>query len=286
MSAPRTRALPLTRRARGSAPPATRPYPLDNHHPAAAAQHLALAQLLDPFTRGRIRRLRDLAGARCLEVGAGGGSIAQWLAEQVGPEGRVVAVDLKPEHLPAGPRLVPVGHDLAGGDLWPTAMAGPFDLICARLTLAHLPNRLPLVGRLVDRLAPGGVLLIEDWVGLRDQVVVSAPTREAQVLYQRFQRTVAAIFDRAGTDPAWARQIHPRLLDAGLAEVETYVHASYWTGGSPGLALVTAVAAQLRPRLAAAGWREPQLERLRRLLTDPLLVIHGHPLYSSSGRRV
>jgi len=34
------------------------------------------------------------AGWRCLEVGAGGGSIAEWLCDRVGPDGRVVATDL------------------------------------------------------------------------------------------------------------------------------------------------------------------------------------------------
>jgi hypothetical protein len=35
------------------------------------------------------------AGWRCLEVGASGGSIAEWLCGKVGPHGRVVATDLQ-----------------------------------------------------------------------------------------------------------------------------------------------------------------------------------------------
>src|SRR5262245_24735854 len=38
-------------------------------------------------------------GWRCLEVGAGGGSIAAWLADCVGSEGAVVATDLDTTHL-------------------------------------------------------------------------------------------------------------------------------------------------------------------------------------------
>jgi ubiquinone/menaquinone biosynthesis C-methylase UbiE len=33
-------------------------------------------------------------GARTLEVGCGNGSISAWLAEQIGPGGKAVAVDL------------------------------------------------------------------------------------------------------------------------------------------------------------------------------------------------
>ena len=34
------------------------------------------------------------AGWRCLEVGAGGGSVVEWLCAQVGESGQVVATDL------------------------------------------------------------------------------------------------------------------------------------------------------------------------------------------------
>ena len=44
-----------------------------------------LEQLFDPTTRRRRALVRP--GWRCLEVGAGRGSMAVWLAEQVGPSG-------------------------------------------------------------------------------------------------------------------------------------------------------------------------------------------------------
>jgi len=56
-----------------------------------------LEQLFDPTTRRRRALVRP--GWRCLEVGAGRGSIAVWLTEQVGPSGHVVATDLNTEYL-------------------------------------------------------------------------------------------------------------------------------------------------------------------------------------------
>jgi ubiquinone/menaquinone biosynthesis C-methylase UbiE len=44
-------------------------------------------------------------GAKCLEVGPGGGSIARWLAARVGERGHVTALDLKPDHIPRGPTI-------------------------------------------------------------------------------------------------------------------------------------------------------------------------------------
>ena len=54
---------------------------------------------LDPGTRELLLRLGARPGLRCLEVGAGGGAIACWLAEQVAPDGVVVATDLETDFL-------------------------------------------------------------------------------------------------------------------------------------------------------------------------------------------
>ena len=45
----------------------------------------------DPTTVRRLQATGLTSGWRCLEVGAGRGSIAHWMANQVGPSGEVVA---------------------------------------------------------------------------------------------------------------------------------------------------------------------------------------------------
>jgi ubiquinone/menaquinone biosynthesis C-methylase UbiE len=45
------------------------------------------------------RRDRRRRGWRCLDVGAGAGSLGRWLAERVGPTGHVVAADIDPRFL-------------------------------------------------------------------------------------------------------------------------------------------------------------------------------------------
>ncbi|OLB64374.1 MAG: hypothetical protein AUI10_11430 [Actinobacteria bacterium 13_2_20CM_2_72_6] len=113
----------------------------------------ALAALLDPFTRDRIAALLDVYGNRVLELGAGGGSIARDLAYNVGPTGQVFAVDIKPRLAFAHPRMSVVQAD-ATTDRLPTNV----DLVHARLTLAHIPQRAAVLDRLIDCLNPGGVL--------------------------------------------------------------------------------------------------------------------------------
>src|SRR5262249_41196057 len=58
-----------------------------------------LTEIADPITPRRLSDLGVGPGWRCLDVGAGDGSIARWLAARVGPEGRVVATDLEPRFL-------------------------------------------------------------------------------------------------------------------------------------------------------------------------------------------
>src|SRR5262250_3377987 len=51
-----------------------------------------LEQIFDPLSRRRRELVQP--GWRCLEVGAGRGSMAVWLAKQVGVSGHVVATDI------------------------------------------------------------------------------------------------------------------------------------------------------------------------------------------------
>src|SRR6266478_8743059 len=66
------------------------------HHLKGEGSRLALmSELLDPMHRRYIEALGIIKpGARTLEVGCGNGSISAWLAEQVSPGGKAVAVDL------------------------------------------------------------------------------------------------------------------------------------------------------------------------------------------------
>ena len=56
-----------------------------------------LEEIFDPLSRQR--RALVQPGWRCLEVGAGRGSMAVWLAQQVGPSGHVVATDVDTTYL-------------------------------------------------------------------------------------------------------------------------------------------------------------------------------------------
>src|ERR1700737_4409193 len=115
------------------------PYVLDNAAREAADRFPALSATFD---QGTIRHLQDLGvgpGWDCLEVGGGGGSIAAWLAQRVGPGGHVLVTDIDPRFLESLhlPNTEISRHNIATD---PLAQAA-FDLVHARLVLVHVVER-------------------------------------------------------------------------------------------------------------------------------------------------
>ena len=97
------------------------------------------------------RKIPDLSGWRCLEVGGSGGSIATWLAARVVPSGHVLVTDIEPRFLDSLklPSTEVRRHNVATDPLPESA----FDLVHARLVPVHLPER--------EKVAGGKVLALE-----------------------------------------------------------------------------------------------------------------------------
>lgn len=257
-------------------------YSFDNDDPEAVDRHEYLATIADPFTFARLAGLGDLTGRRCLELGAGGGSVARWMVDRVGPTGQVVATDLNPRHLPADSGYTVLRHDLVTDPV----PEGEWDVVHARLVMLHIPEREEILPRLAAALAPGGALVIEDWAtGLGQSLVLDAPSAADAELVQAYHDTLMTLVRKNGNDPLWATRTHAEMLRAGLSEVETLIEAKSWPGGTAGAMLVRANVAQLHREFLGAGFTAERIERLRDLVTDPRLVIRGHYMFSTVGRR-
>ena len=135
-------------------------YLLDNRQTEAGRRFAALAELFDPSTFRHLNALGLGPGRRVWEVGAGGPSVPEWLADQVAPDGEVLATDLDTGRLVQAldrPTLRVLRHDV-GLDPPPE---GSFDLVHARLVLVHVPQRDQALAAMVSVLRPGGWLVVE-----------------------------------------------------------------------------------------------------------------------------
>lgn len=258
-------------------------YVYSNDGEVAVNHHDYLSGMLNPRTVARLSSLRtDIRGSRCLEVGAGAGSIAHWLAEQVGPQGQVLATDLAPISIPSHPRLKVLRHDIVNEPV----PDGPWDLVHTRLLLMHLPSRLDVLRKLAAALAPGGVLVVEDWdISWLDNRAMHAPSAADAALFERYHDTLIKVFVESGVEPSWACQALGHMIDAGLVDVSAQIQTESWHGGSVGAKMIAGTITQLRDRLLAHGMTGADLDRVRELMADPEMVFRMSPHVSTVGYR-
>jgi SAM-dependent methyltransferase len=163
----------------------------------------------DPQTMEILQGLPVNASWRCLDLGAGAGSIAYWLADRC-HDGHVVAADIDVRFLDrVRPSNLEVQRFDVGREGFP---AGSFDLIHARSLLCHVPARDTVLARAVEWLAPGGWLVVGEPYMFAPQMSPYPPLR-------RFYRAVDERWITQGSDMQWARRLPGLMAQAGLRQV-------------------------------------------------------------------
>jgi ubiquinone/menaquinone biosynthesis C-methylase UbiE len=170
----------------------------------------ATARLLDEVGLG--------PGASCLDAGCGPGETMRMMAERVGPAGRVHGIDVDASlGAIALERLHGAGHrqctfeplDLTAAASIPGA---PFDVVYARLLLFHLPERVAVLARLWNAVAPGGHLVVQDY-DVRSLSVL--PTLESA---EALRRVFMAAFVAAGADVHVGARLPQLFAQAGVGD--------------------------------------------------------------------
>jgi SAM-dependent methyltransferase len=268
-------------RATGGTQPVYSRYLLDNGAREAPARFAVLSALLDP---GTIRHLETCGvgrGWRCLEVGGGNGSIASWLADRVGPTGRVLATDIDPRFLESLnlPNLEVRRHNIATDPLSEAA----FDLVHARLVLMHLPERETALARMISALKPGGWLVDEEYDS--SSMPPDPAVNPGEVLLQT-QVALMRLLDDGGVDRLYGRRLFGRLRAHGLVSISGEARAFMWQRGSPGAALVRATYELLRGVMIDGNYiTQQQFEEDVARLDDPDFLMPSAILWSAWGRR-
>jgi 2-polyprenyl-3-methyl-5-hydroxy-6-metoxy-1,4-benzoquinol methylase len=135
-----------------------------------------------PGTRAVLERAGLAKGARCLDVGCGGGHVSMELAGMVGPEGQVTGIDMDADIIAlARAQAAEAGVPNVRFAVSDARSLGDerYDLVFARFLLSHLRDPLGVVCGMTERLAPGGVMVVEDI----DHDVFSYPRSEAYARY-------------------------------------------------------------------------------------------------------
>ncbi|MFG2140878.1 class I SAM-dependent methyltransferase [Streptomyces sp. NPDC048650] len=178
----------------------------------------------DDVTMARLRYLGAGPGWRCLDVGAGTGTIAKRLLHEAGVAA-VLAVDRDVRFLAAHPLpgLAVMESDITAPDFRP----GRFHLVHARFVLMHLPARRRLITELAELLSPGGVLVLSDAVDLTTATAPPTPyTRVMQAMWQGLRESI-------GTDVSWVLDYPHLLRAAGLGSVGAEIQVPPLAPGSP-----------------------------------------------------
>lgn len=178
----------------------------------------------DEFTMARLRALGAGPGWRCLDVGAGTGTVSRRLLDEAGVAS-VLAVDRDVRFL--GERLVPGLEVLEADVTAPDFDPGRFRLVHARFVLMHLPEHERLIARLAELVAPGGVLVLGDAVDLTsDRAPLTPYTVVMRAMWQGLRAAI-------GTDVSWVPSYPSLLREAGLAPVAAEIYVPPLLPGSP-----------------------------------------------------
>jgi len=178
-----------------------------------------LADLRDPSTRRRLAAVGIAPGWRCCDVGSGAGTIAAWMAEQVGGEGSVVSIDVDTRFQPPSSGNIEVrALDVTSEPIGDAE----FDLVHARAVLEHVVEREAVLDHMIAAAKPGGWIVATDadWVQFDAQ-----PVPEPFATLSSCLRALSS--HQHGFDPTWGRLLLQTFLSRGLVDVDA--EGDVWT---------------------------------------------------------
>lgn len=257
-------------------------YQFDHGWEQERARLAALEAAFDPVSRRCIGAIDPRPGWRCLEMGGGGGSMAEWLCSVVGPEGVVVATDLETKFLSAidAPNLEVRQHDIVRDPL----EVETFDLVHTRAVLDHLPERDVVLEKLVAALRPGGWLVVVggDFSTVR---ATELPAEEAAFFDSGFATALEAA-RAVGFDPLYGRRLGAAFRAAGLSDVSAEGTIFEWGAHHPLARLYGMTFERLEPLVLEAGkLTKAELDRLRAMMAAEGFRGLSNVLFAARGRR-
>ena len=182
---------------------------------AAIARLRLLDEIFGPSTRESLMAIGLHAGWRVADIGCGIGLVTLWIAEQVGRNGWVSAVDVSFEQL----RVAKSNAEVVGlknisfhqASAYETGLAADsFDLVYSRFLMCHLKHPVDALKEMGALLKKGGVLVCED---CDDSSIVTDPPTRA---YTRLVEISRAVDAKRGLDSEIGLKLHRLFREAGF----------------------------------------------------------------------
>jgi SAM-dependent methyltransferase len=213
-------------------------------------------KMLEPVTRLALQLAGIGPGMRVVDLGTGTGEVALLVAELVGSEGSVLAVDRAPDGLAyAATKFADRGVtniELVEADVASYAPDQPVDAVLGRLVLSYLPDPVGTIRRLLGALSPGGVYLALEY---DTESVRGAPETP---LVTRLAALMNAAFAAVGTPQTLGPHLAGMLREAGAADAQSLGLQAYLDPEDPlGPAMLAGVIGSLVPAIAGHGLADP-----------------------------
>jgi 2-polyprenyl-3-methyl-5-hydroxy-6-metoxy-1,4-benzoquinol methylase len=221
--------------------------------PEEYARRRAQARVWEDAAGRLLDRVGLAPGASCLDAGCGPGEVMRLMAQRVGPAGHVVGIDvdaplgevaLRELRAAGHAQCAFAAHDVTAAEPLPGA---PYDLVFARLLLFHLPQRLAVLRRLWDAVAPGGHLVVQEYDLGSVSVLPSLASVEATV------GVVIGAFDAVGCDVRLGARLPAVFAEAGVGTPDGTDVAGRLDPLAAGRSILQATFASVRPGAVAHG---------------------------------
>ena len=244
-----------------------------------------LADVMQPHTDWLLDTVGVPTDGRCLDLGCGGGHVSRELTHRVGPDGRVVGVDLDPEVISlARADAQREGLNNVSFEVGDAAEVEPgdFDLAYSRFLLSHVQRPATVLGRIIATVRPGGAVVVED---TDFRASFCYPESAAyQRFVQLYRQTVLRFGGNADIGPAL-----PALLrGAGMKNIALDVcQPSALTGPTKLMSVVTLERisrAVIGEQLASPDEFDALLAELRDYYEDPSTLMSVPRIIRAWGR--
>jgi SAM-dependent methyltransferase len=245
-----------------------------------------LAAVFGPSTVALLDQVGVASGARCLDLGCGGGHVAVELGRRVGASGSVIGIDLDAD-------LLEVARAGAVAQGWTNVVfqvaavedvtEHDLDFAFARMLLMHLRDPAGAVASMVGMVRSGGVVAVEDINFAGSFTYPPCPAYDRRVAW--YQEAVR----RRGGDADLGPRLPGLLAAAGLVDVGVrVVQPAYLTGPNKHLqelSMAKQKTAVVESGVVSAEEYDAAHAELVAFTVDPTTLVAAPRMVQAWGRR-